>query len=236
LKGNEMKNATKKLQDKVTAAENFCKKYGITNYTINHYGAIDVNGSVDLRKAAITSIPVQFGDVTGDFDCNAIGVGHKGPNGEMLFDEPGDFKSEICLTSLFNCPFLVGGDFDCAGNPLTSLEGGPKVVGGVYDCSYTSITSFDGAPHEVGSFDCYSTDIVDPKALEALMSNMKARMGFYAGGGRLGEILAQQNYNGQHETEPATKADNEAAILAIDAMLETIRKRRAEAKAEAEAI
>ena len=47
-----------------------CKKYGITNYTINQDGSIDVNGSVNLSRENLTKLPLKFNRVSGYFDCS----------------------------------------------------------------------------------------------------------------------------------------------------------------------
>ena len=71
------------------------KKYGITNYTINANGEIDVNGSVDLSSCNLTRFPtfIQFGVVKGNFYCN------------------GNY-----FTSLIGCPKKVEGGFLCFTN------------------------------------------------------------------------------------------------------------------------
>ena len=71
-----------------------CKGYGIKNYTINN-GLVDVDASVDLSYIRLTKLPLQFGKVTGNFNC-------------------GNNK----LTSLEGAPQSVGGDFYCDNNPL----------------------------------------------------------------------------------------------------------------------
>ena len=80
-----------------------CKKYGITNWSINKDGLIDVDDDVDLRNRELTKLPLKFGRVTGYFYC---------------------FNNR--LTSLEGGPSSVGGYFDCSHNQLTSLEGGPS--------------------------------------------------------------------------------------------------------------
>jgi hypothetical protein len=74
-------------------------------------GVVHVVGNVDAVYRGLTSIPVQFGYVSGNFYC-----------------------SHNKLTSLEGCPKEVGGSFDCRGNQLTSLEGCPTEVGGSFDC------------------------------------------------------------------------------------------------------
>ena len=83
-----------------------CKQYGITNYTINGDGSIDVNGSVYLYGKGLTELPLTFNKVTGYFNCG------------------GNY-----LTSLKGSPRWVGSWFSCFNNQLTSLEFSPDCVG-----------------------------------------------------------------------------------------------------------
>ena len=47
-----------------------CKKYRITNYTINEDGSIDVDGDVNLSGAKLTKLPLNFRSVSGNFNCS----------------------------------------------------------------------------------------------------------------------------------------------------------------------
>ena len=95
-----------------------CKKYNITNYTVNDDGSIDVNGDVFLWNRELTELPLVFNKVTGNFDC--------------------DYNN---LTSLKGCPRWVGGWFSCNKNQLTSLEFSPDYVGGSFDCEFNNLTN-----------------------------------------------------------------------------------------------
>ena len=83
----------------------------IKNYTINKNLTVDVDGNVDLSYENLTSIPVQFGKISGAFFCH---------NNELL--------------SLTGCPSSVGGNFWCGNNYLKSLKDCPSSVGGVFWC------------------------------------------------------------------------------------------------------
>jgi hypothetical protein len=114
-----------------------CKEYGITNYTINSDGSIDVHGSVYLIDKGLTKIPLKFRNVSGDFYC-------------------GQNK----LISLEGCPKSVGGYLDCRNNKLTSLEGCPKSIGGYFDCGQNQLTSLEGCPTSVdGDFSCSNNQL-----------------------------------------------------------------------------
>ncbi len=80
-------------------------KYKIKNYTINADGTVDVDGNVDFSNKSITSIPVQFRNVTRHFYC----YGTK-------------------ITSLEGAPQSVGGNFYCSTTKITSLSGVHKQI------------------------------------------------------------------------------------------------------------
>jgi len=112
--------------------------YGIIgDITVNSNGELDVNGDVNISYKYLTEIPVKFGKVTGNFNC-------QGNN----------------LTTLKNAPNWVGGSFDCCHNNLTSLEFAPSYVGGSFYCYKNNLTSLEFAPSEVGkNFSCYNNQI-----------------------------------------------------------------------------
>jgi hypothetical protein len=121
--------------------DSLCEKYGITNYTINNNGLVDVDGNVDLSNRRLNKLPVNFGTVTGDFRCNSATNG--------LWNNQ--------LTTLEGSPREVGGTFDCSGNQLTSLEGSPSKVGGYFYCYNNQLTTLEGSPSKVGGdFYCSS--------------------------------------------------------------------------------
>jgi len=99
-----------------------CAKYGILQYTINDDMSISVDGSVDLSDKNLKSIPINFKEVGGYFNCG--------------YNQ---------LTSLKGCPETVGGHFSCSNNQLTSLKYCPETVGDFF-CSNNHLTNFDGLP------------------------------------------------------------------------------------------
>ena len=70
--------------------EETCRKYGISNYTINDDGSIDVNNEVFIAARGLTELPLKFNKVSWNFDCSA----NK-------------------LTTLEGSPKSVGGYFKC---------------------------------------------------------------------------------------------------------------------------
>ena len=107
---------------------NWLEKMQIKSYTINKDLTVDVDGNVDLIKERLDNIPIQFGEINGDFYC--------------WYNN---------LTSLEGCPHTVKKDFICSFNKLDSLKGGPQYVGGEYDCSCSNLKSLEGCALEVGA-------------------------------------------------------------------------------------
>jgi hypothetical protein len=142
-----------------SSIESICKKFGITNWTQNSDGLINVDGDVYLRDKGLTKLPLNFGRVTGHFNCYQNNLTTlKGAPKEV----GGDFW--CCrnnqLTTLEGGPSRVGGDFWCNNNQLTTLEGGPKEVGGNFNCSVNELTTLKGAPIRVGgNFDCHKNNL-----------------------------------------------------------------------------
>ena len=113
----------------MNSIHDICKKYKITNYTINDDGTIDVDGSVYLCDKELTELPLTFNKVSGYFDC-----------------------SRNKLTTLKGCPRWIGRYFSCSNNKLTSLEFSPKYVGGSFSCNDNQLTSLEFSPDYVGSY------------------------------------------------------------------------------------
>ena len=122
------------LESKQTKEEidQICQKYYITNYTINEDGTVDVDGDVNLFNLITDSdgklngrMPINFGKVTGYFDC--------GLNK---------------LTTLEGSPKWVGKYFLCNMNMLKTLEGGPIVMIGGCNCESNNIINFKGFPDD----------------------------------------------------------------------------------------
>lgn len=114
-------------------------QYGIERYTINKDMTVDVDGHVCLQLQQLTSIDVQFNNVSGNFYCNSNQ-----------------------LTSLRGCPETVKGYFYCFNNILTSLEFCPKTVGGTFSCCDNKLTALDYFPNSVGEdFSCANNDIIN---------------------------------------------------------------------------
>ena len=112
-----------------------CKKSGIRNWSLVD-GLVNVDGDVDLYDRGLTELPLKFGTVTGNFNCD-----------------------RNKLTSLVGCPNRVGGWFSCSGNKLSSLVGCPRSVGGVFWCQRNNIREFTGIKYIGGYLYCLSNPI-----------------------------------------------------------------------------
>ena len=106
--------------------DSLCEKYGITNYTINNNGLVDVDGNVNLYNKNLDKLPINFGTVTRNFNC-----------------------SYNQLRTLEGSPREVGGGFYCSYNQLTSLEGSPREVGSYFDCSDNQLRTLKGISERI---------------------------------------------------------------------------------------
>ena len=121
--------------------EEICEYYGITKYTINPDGSIDVKGDVNLYLKGLKKLPLTFNKVSGSFMCH-----------------------ENALTTLKGAPKVVGKYFLCHNNLLTNLEGAPLEVGIKFDCSSNELTSLKGDQRKVGEiFDCDNNKLTNLK-------------------------------------------------------------------------
>ena len=142
-----------KLFEDFSETDAICRKYGIENYTINPDGTVDVDGGINLYKKGLKELPLNFGKVSGDFDCgrNQLTTLEGSPK-----EVTGYFAcSNNQLTTLEGAPKEVDGSFYCDYNKLTTLEGSPKEVSGSFYCRYNKLTTLEGGPKEVGgNFHC----------------------------------------------------------------------------------
>ena len=128
----------------------------------------DYDGDLNVNDLSIfvsedeDGFTVNFGKVTGNFNCSSLGL-------KSLKGAPQEVGGNFyCiwnkLTSLKGAPQEVGGKFDCSRNQLTSLKGAPQKVGWTFDCPDNKLTSLEGAPQKVGSwFDCHNNYLISLK-------------------------------------------------------------------------
>ena len=102
-----MKKITKELNE-----------LGISNYTIRKDGVVDVAGDVRISELYLTEIPIQFGYVTGIFDCSNNKL--KTSNGFPLRCSVLSCGNNL-LDNLVHCPKVVK-EIYCASNRITTLK------------------------------------------------------------------------------------------------------------------
>lgn len=159
---NNLENQFFKTKDEI---KTWLDAANISNYTIHDTLVVDVNASVRISHMELTSIPIQFGVVEGDFNCSENKLTHLLGSPHIVkktFDcslnqltsltgAPNEVDTFICdynstLQTLEGCTPTVLWDFQCRNNDLISLEGGPKSVGNIYDCTNNKITCLKGLP------------------------------------------------------------------------------------------
>jgi hypothetical protein len=91
---------------------------------------VNVDGNVTLKShfpaRKVKKLPVQFGKVTGKFDC---------------------YDNE--LETLMGAPHHVGENFDVSANKITSMAHAPIHVGGRLFCYYNNLTDLAHMPQHV---------------------------------------------------------------------------------------
>lgn len=108
-----------------------CKRYLISNYTINPDGSIDVDGDVSIVNGRLTKLPLKFNKVSGDFYC-----------------------SWEDLTTLEGSPKEVGGDFFCSYNKLKTLKHSPSIISGLFYCVDNPLESLEGLNIPISKLHC----------------------------------------------------------------------------------
>jgi hypothetical protein len=122
-------------------------------------GVCNVDGSVDLNRKQISKIPIQFGVVSGGFNC-------EGNN----------------LKSLKGCPTSVGIHFYCGSNKIESLKYAPQKVGGDFMCTYNdNLSTLEGVEIDIGGdFICFKTFKIGDMTRLKLPSTIKVGGDFHS--------------------------------------------------------
>lgn len=96
------------------------------NVAVDAEGIVHVQGDVIATDQIPEHMPVQFGQVTGDFKMAS--------------------PIQTQLTSLVGCPHTVMGSFRCVAPKLKTLEGAPKSVGKKCVIASDNLMSLDHLP------------------------------------------------------------------------------------------
>lgn len=145
--------------------EKWLKHVGIKHYYIDKNMIVDVYQKVDLYDKNLKIIPVQFGKVYGDFNCERNRLFSLKGCPQIV---KGYFNCGINnLKSLKYCPEEVGGRFDCGRNKLENLNYLPSVIFGSFICCLNNLTSFKDFPEIVnGNLLCYCNNITIDKIVD----------------------------------------------------------------------
>lgn len=175
---NSLENTKEKIEKWI---KNYCVKKSIKKIIINDDLTVDIVGDINFRSRNIYTIPFQFNEVSGFFDCSRNSLESlqgcpKKVGGYFCCDENnlvnlefspiGVLGNYYCrdnqLISLKGCPKTMNKHFSCSQNEIVSLEHGPENVHGVFECSFNKLTSLKGMPHQVTEeFFCIGNDIVN---------------------------------------------------------------------------
>jgi hypothetical protein len=102
------------------------EEMGIQNYTILKNLMVNVAGGVDIKGKKMDYLPVEFGEVEGDFLC-----------------------SDCNLLSFKGTPIKIKGGFYARANRVKTLEGGPEIVRGDYHVQKNQLESLKGLPEKI---------------------------------------------------------------------------------------
>jgi hypothetical protein len=126
-----------------TEIQAWLDKMGVNRYTIKDDLTVDVDNHVHLSNKKLSEIPVQFDNISGDFDIWSNN-----------------------LISLKGCPIKVAGNFNCGSNNLKTLEYCPKIVGKEFNFNLNQINTLDYCPDSVGVFNCYINNFTTLKGFK----------------------------------------------------------------------
>lgn len=118
-----------KLFEKYNDIEYKLKLYSINYATVKDDGKIDVHGDVSLFYKKLDEIPLDFGNVRGNFTCASNN-----------------------LKSLKGCPENVDGSFSCGNNKITNLEYFPKNIGENIVIDNNNVKSLVGIQNVINGF------------------------------------------------------------------------------------
>lgn len=121
------------------------ERHNIKKYKINTNLTVDVYETVDLSQKNLTYLPIQFGEVMGEFmiDKNQL-ISLKGSPSKVKYSF---VAIDNQLTTLEFSPNYVGHSFLVSNNNLTHLDLAPLYIGEVFDFSQNEIN--DVMPYDI---------------------------------------------------------------------------------------
>lgn len=171
--------------------EEWLLNLNVTKYTIRSDLIVDVFENINLNlHSCELYIPVQFGIVEGDFNCQHCkllslkgcpdtvqGNFNCGFNNLKSLEYcpkniTGDFNCKVNkLTTLKGCPEIINSHFNCSINQLTDLIDGPKIVKGDFNCSSNKLITLKGCPEVDGKFSCNNNELTSLQYISKHMKN-----------------------------------------------------------------
>lgn len=136
------------------------EKMGVENYQIDANLVVNVIGDVNLEKKELEYFPVQFGLVTGNFNC------HKNKLISLKGSPHTVDGSVDCshnnLVTLQDCPKKIGKSLFCNNNQLISLKGSPEIINGRFYCNNNELTSLLHGPEVVTEkYQCFKNKLTN---------------------------------------------------------------------------
>lgn len=155
MKLNEIvKTEEEKLIAKKLRIEKICERLKLQNYTVRDDLKVDIDGTVSLQFRRYANFPINFGKVTGDFNCYS--------NDKLLTLEGFpeyvggniDMSSCVLISDLSYLPKHIRGSWYCGSNySIRTLEGGPTKVDNAFVIDNTwKLESLEGCPSVGGDF------------------------------------------------------------------------------------
>lgn len=127
----------------------YLRKMGISKFSVNFDGSVDVIGDVYVTPESIKNgkLIVKFNNVQGSFICDSVGI-------KTLENFPKKVSEDFIvrntmIKNLINGPSEVGYAYDCSSNYIESLEGAPLIIKGDFTISNNKLKTLKYAPNRV---------------------------------------------------------------------------------------
>lgn len=155
IEHNEKDNQFFKTRQEV---EVWLKKMEIKNYEIDDSLVVNVNNTVNISQKKLPYLPVQFGEIKGDFIVFNSGL--RTCLGMPFIVRGGVYASQNKLKTLEDSPLVIERDYHVGRNQLTTIKGVPDKIGGDFVLSSNKIKNFKFMPSYIGGdFFCYKNPI-----------------------------------------------------------------------------
>lgn len=141
------KTATHIFLDNREAIQDWLSEVGITDYTIDEQLVVNVNKSILVTDKKIPYLPVQFGEIKGNFFFQNVGL-------KSLKGFPHTVKGAVSvvnnkLKSFKYSPDTITGDYAVNGNKFESFKNLRTKIGSVFFCQDNPLKNIDDINFEV---------------------------------------------------------------------------------------